>query len=140
MISIWDPRKDNLSLRDAMSHLIEQSFVPASLSPRHGLALDVLENGEAFVVRATLPGADKDKVDVRYEGDTLTIHAEIPAEPSGEGERYLLRERFSGEVHRTVTFPVRVDADKAAADYSNGVLTLTLPKSESVKPRSIKIG
>lgn len=140
MISIWDPRKESLSLRDAMSHLIEQSFVPAAMSSRNGLALDVLENEDSFVVRATLPGADKDKVDVRYEGDTLTIHAEIPGEPSGEGERYLLRERFSGEIHRTVTFPVRVDAEKAAADYHDGVLTLTLPKAESVKPRTIKIG
>lgn len=140
MISIWDSRKDSLSLRDAMSHLIEQSFVPASLSSRHGLALDVLENAESFVVRATLPGADKDKIDVRFEGDTLTIRAEIVADAPAEGERFLLRERFNGEVSRTVTFPVRVDADKALADYRDGILTLTLPKSESVKPRTIKIG
>lgn len=140
MLSIWDPRKDSLSLRDAMSHLLEQSFVPAAMGPRHGLALDVLESEEEFVVRASLPGADKEKVDVRYEGDTLSIRADINPEAPQEGWRSLLHERFSGEVSRAVTFPVRVDADRASADYKDGVLTLTLPKSESVKPRAIKIG
>jgi len=140
MISIWDAHKENLSLRDAMNHLIEQSFVPASLSPRNGVALDVTESPEEFVVRATVPGTSKDNIDVRFEGDTLTIRARLQCEPARENERFLLRERFSGEVSRSVTFPVRIDAEKAAADYKDGVLTLTLPKSESVKPRTIKIG
>lgn len=140
MLSIWDTRKDNLSLRDAVNHLFEQSYVPASLSPRSGLALDVLESEDAFIVHAALPGADKDKVDVRFEGDTLTIRASLNEEGAPENARFLLRERFRGETHRSVTFPVRVDAEKASADFRDGVLTLTLPKSESVKPRTIKIG
>ena len=56
-----------------------------------------------------------------------------------EGGRYLLRERFSGQVARSVTLPIHVNADQAQADYRDGVLLLTLPKADSVKPRTIKL-
>jgi HSP20 family protein len=140
MLTLWDPRKDSLSLRDAMNRLFEQSYVPASLGPQSGLALDVIESADEFVVKAAMPGADKDKINVSFEDDTLTLHASLQNEVLSENSRFLLRERFSGEVRRSVTLPVRVDAEKAAAEYKDGILTLTLPKAESVKPRTIKIG
>lgn len=138
MITLWDATKDQLSLRDAMNRLIEQSFVPAPPN-QGGFALDVIETAEDFVVRASLPGCERDKINVSFQDDTLTISAQLNQSAVPEKSRYLLHERFAGEARRSLTLPVRVDADKAAADYKDGVLTLTLPKSEAVKPRTIKI-
>jgi HSP20 family protein len=91
-------------------------------------------------VIASLPGCSRDKVDIQFQKDTLTIKAMLnePAELQ-EGIRYRVRERWSGEVSRTVNLAVPIDAEKAKATFRDGVLTLSLPKAESVKPRSIPI-
>lgn len=140
MLSLWDPRQDAPSLRETMNRLFEQSFVPSAMSAQSGVSLDVLETPEEYVVKASLPGTSREKVNVSFEDATLTIQGTLEAPEAPEKSRFLLRERFCGEYRRSVTFPVRVDADKASADYKDGVLTLTLPKSESVRPRTIKIG
>ena len=140
MISLWDPRNDALSLRDAMSRLFENSFVTTGLGPQAGVALDVVETAEAFVIKASLPGCEKDRINVSFENDTLTIQAELNGGVANEKGRYLVRERFAGKVSRSMSLPLRVDAERANAEYVDGVLTLTLPKSETVKARSIQIG
>ncbi len=145
-ISRWDPLSDIVSLREAMNNLLEESFV----RPRQGqgqpgtpagLALDVQETPEAFVVTASVPGVPAEDVDITVLGDTLRIRGERREESAqeGQGGRWLLRERRYGAFERTVALPTTVKADAAAAEFKDGVLTITLPKAEEAKPRSIPV-
>jgi HSP20 family protein len=78
-------------------------------------------------------------IDVSVSGDLLTIKAEVKEEKEVKEENYFRRERRFGTFCRSVTLPIEVDVDKAKAEYENGVLTLTFPKAEAVKPKVIKV-
>ena len=103
------------------------------------MPVDVIETKDQIVVKAAVPGVKPDEVDVSITGDTLTIKGETKAEEKFEEGSYLRKERRFGAFQRTLTLPVNVVADKARAEFENGVLTLTLPKTEAVKPKSIKV-
>lgn len=140
----WDPFRDMVSLRDAMDRLFEESFVrPRSwLTPTDGmatLALDVHESADDVTVRASIPGVKPEDIDISVTGDTLTIKGETREENEEKNGSYHLRERRYGAFQRSISLPTLVKADKASAEFENGVLTLTLPKVEEVKPKSIKI-
>jgi HSP20 family protein len=96
------------------------------------VAVDLEETDGAYTVTADLPGFDRDDIDVELAGDRLTLSATHTEEKSEEGDedegRYLRRERREQSVSRSVRLPDPVDEDAAEADYSNGVLTVTLPK------------
>jgi HSP20 family protein len=140
----WDPFREAVSLRDAMNALFQESFIrPGGGATPNGpatLPLDISETEDAFVVRASLPGVKPEDVQVTVHGDTLTIRGESRAEEEQQGEHWHLRERRFGSFQRSVTLATPISADRARADHENGVLTLTLPKSEEAKPRQIKVG
>ena len=143
-ITRWDPWGDIVSLREAMNNLLEESFVrPRQGAPGQvaGLALDVRETPEAFVVTASVPGVPPEDVDITVLGDTLRIRGERreEREQGGENERWLIRERRFGAFERVVSLPTGVKSDAATADFKDGVLTITLPKAEEAKPRSIPV-
>ncbi|RUL84939.1 Hsp20/alpha crystallin family protein [Tautonia sociabilis] len=143
-IERWDPFREMVSLRDAFNTLLQESFVrPDSLSRGEAAALpmplDISETAEAFVVRASLPGIKPEDVQISVHGDTLTIQGETKSQEERQGETWHLRERRHGVFRRTVTLSVPVDADRASAEHENGVLTLTLPKAESARPKQIKV-
>ena len=141
---LWDPFREAVSLRDAMNSLLQESFVrPGSGQvPGSALALpvDVSENENEFVVKASLPGVKPEDVQITIQGDSLTIRGEMKAEEEQKVERWHLRERRYGAFQRSLSLGTPVESDKAQADYENGVLTLRLPKAEEAKPRQIKIG
>ncbi len=142
-IQRWDPLAETLSLRDAMDRLLQASFVgPATLGAAGGLgvALDLEETPDEYIVRAALPGFRPEDVDVSVTGDTLTIRAERQGEEERTGRTYLIRERRAGAVTRAIALPQPVDADRARARFEHGELVLTLPKAEGSKPRRIPIG
>jgi HSP20 family protein len=140
----WDPFREAVSLRDAMNTLLQDSFVrPGNSQSTHAtgtLPVDVAENDNDFVVKASLPGVKPDEVQITIQGDALTIRGEFKSADERQGERWHVRERRHGVFQRALSLGTPVDADKAQADYEHGVLTLTLPKAESSKPRQIKIG
>jgi HSP20 family protein len=142
-IQTWDPFREAISLRDAMNALFQESFVrPGGTAAQGGYAtipLDVCETDNEFIVKAALPGIKPDDVQITIHGDTLTIRGESKTEEDKRGEHWHLRERWSGAFQRSVSLATPVDSDKAQAHHEHGVLTLTLPKSESAKPRQIKI-
>jgi len=103
------------------------------------LALDVVEQEEAFIVKASIPGVPADDVEITLTDNVLTIKGEMKGDKEVKEANYHLRERRFGSFLRSVTLPTAVDADKIEAINENGVLTLTLPKAEAVKPKKIEV-
>ena len=138
----WEPFNELVSLRDAMDRLFQESIVrPRGLieSVADGLAVDVYENKDDVVVKASVPGVQPEDIDLSVTGDVLTIKGEIKQEENVEKENYVRRERRYGTFSRSLQLPTAVNVDKATAEFENGVLKLTLPKSEEVKPKTIEI-
>ena len=145
-ITRWDPWGDIVSLREAMNNLLEESFVrpaPGTAGPgmASSLALDVKETPDSFLVTASVPGVPPSDIDITVLGDTLRIRGQRKEdiEETGEGNRWLLRERRFGAFERTVSLPSVVKSEEAAADFKDGVLTIALPKADVAKPRSIPV-
>jgi HSP20 family protein len=145
-ITRWDPWGDIVSLREAMNNLLEESFVrprPGISGPgmASSLALDVKETPEKFIVSASVPGVPESDIDISILGDTLRIRGQRKeeTEETGEGSRWLLRERRFGLFERTVSLPMAVEADQATASFKDGVLTIELPKAEAARPRTIPV-
>ncbi|MDE2859566.1 MAG: Hsp20/alpha crystallin family protein [Chloroflexota bacterium] len=104
-----------------------------------GLALDVEENEERYIVRADLPGVSLEDISVNIHDDLLTINAETASESQDESKRVLVRERRVGKFSRSLRFPVPVDGDNVEASFENGVLSVAAPKAEDAKPRQIPV-
>ena len=138
------PFGELMSLRSAMDRLFEDSFVRRPLAPLFdtaaaSLPLDVTRTKDALVVEAALPGIKPEDVEITVEDGTLSIHGEFHDERrEGEGES-LVSEIRRGSVSRSVALPTGLEPDKATATFEHGVLTLRIPKAESVKPRQIRI-
>jgi len=111
------------------------AWEPAEL----GFALDVYETDDAVVVKGALPGVRPEEVDISVTGDVLTIKGETKSEEETKDGNYHRRELRYGAFARSVALPTLVDHDKAEATFENGILTISLPKAEEVKPKSIKI-
>jgi len=104
------------------------------------IRLDVSENDGSFIVKAEMPGIDKNDIEVSAEGNQVSISAEVKRETKGkEDEREVYSERYFGKVFRSFTLPSELDSTKADARYDNGVLTLTLPKKKNGTTRKIAI-
>jgi HSP20 family protein len=131
------------TLREAMDELLEDSFVRPGRREtqrrerRWRLPLDVYTTPEEIVIVASLPGLTGDEVDITIDGDRLTIRGELRAPL--ENVDYLFQERAYGPFARTLTLNVPVDTAESEAVFENGVVTLTLPKAEESKPRTIEV-
>jgi HSP20 family protein len=140
----WDPSREMISLREAMDRLFSESFIrpwfgPGAMPAGEALALDMYETDDKVMVEAGVPGVKPEEIDVQVTGNVLTIKGERREEKKEEKASYIHQERRYGSFQRSVTLPTEVDVDKAEAKFEHGVLTLTLPKSEVVKPKTIKI-
>ncbi len=137
------PFGELMSLRSAMDRLFEDSFVRRPLGPlfdtTHSLPLDVTRTADALVVEAALPGIKPEDVQITVEDGTLSILGEYREQRrEGEGEN-LVSEIRRGSVSRAISLPTGLEPDKASATFEHGILTLRIPKAESVKPRQIRI-
>jgi HSP20 family protein len=102
-------------------------------------AVDVFETDSAMVLKVEVAGVDPEDIEVRVENHTLFLKGQRKVEKEGKGEKYHHLERQSGSFARSFTLPRTVDAQQAAAEYREGILTLTLPKKEEAKPKTIKV-
>jgi len=144
MIERHDPFRQALGLRQMMDRLLEDAFVsPRALMERMGgeaaPALDVYEEGDSYVVEARLPGMKPEDVDVSVEQGVLTISGESKAEQERQERTYLVREQRMSRFSRSIRLPMAVDSDACEATYEDGVLRLTLPKSEQARARRVPI-
>lgn len=143
MINRYDPFREALSLRDAMDRLFQESVVrPNGWTASAAVPVDLHETEQGYVLEVALPGWKPEDVNITFQDGALTISGQYNQQTEQEqnGKTWHLRERKFASFSRSFTFPTTVDANKAEANYENGVLTLTLPKAESAKPRQIKIG
>jgi HSP20 family protein len=144
-ITRFDPLGEMVSLRSAMDRLFEDSFVsPMSWRTVTGgetltPAIDVHETADDIVVTATLPGMKAEDVEITMTGQSLALRGEFKADETVERDQYLYRERRFGSFSRSLQLPVRVEGDRAEATFTDGILTLRIPKAEEVKPRQIRI-
>lgn len=138
----WEPINDLVTLREAMDRLFEESFVrPRGMTPGGSveLPLDMYETENELVVSAALPGVKPDDIEITVTGEALSIKGSVQSESTVDRANYHRQERRFGTFARTVALPVMVQIDKAEAKFRDGVLTLTLPKAEEVKPKTIKL-
>jgi HSP20 family protein len=144
-ITRYDPLGEMVSLRSAMDRLFEDSFVsPMSwrtVAGSEGIspAVDVHETDDEIVVTAALPGMKAEDVEITMTGQNLTLRGELKADEEIKRDQYLYRERRFGSFSRSIQLPVRVQGERADANFTDGVLTLRIPKAEEVKPRQIRI-
>ena len=131
------------SLRDELDRLFESPWTElartSQLLSGWTPALDVHEDKDNFVVRAELPGMKREDIDVSLHDGALSISGERKTEKKYEEAEVYRTERFFGKFQRTVTLPAAVAADKVKAQYQDGVLTITLPKTEEAKPKQIDV-
>ena len=138
----WMGRDPFLSLRDEMDSLLSRfsaemdgEWVAGVLNP----SLDLSETPEAVQARMDLPGLKPEDVNIEIVGNTLRISGERKEEKEEKNETYHRVERRSGSFSRSVTLPCAVKEGEVTAEYANGVLTVTMPKSEQAKSHKIKV-
>ena len=138
----WDPFREMLNLSKAMDR-----FVDNTLSSREGpwddfswtLPLDVVENEDGYLVKASVPGMKPEDLEITYSNNSLTIKGEIKEDQDLKEKLFHLRERRFGSFTRSVTLPNTIKADSISAEYKDGVVTLHLPKADEVKPKRITV-
>jgi HSP20 family protein len=133
-----------MPLREAMNRLFEESFIgPArleTLSLDRVMPLDIYEMDGTYEIEVALPGVRPDDVEVTTRGNAITIEVtRKPAEPSGKTGRYVRRERFTGELMRTIELPQGFQPEHIAANFEHGVLHLHVPKAERALPYRVPI-
>lgn len=134
---------DLVPLRDAMESLFEDSFIRpgAWTSGLAGLSVpvDLWETTDAYHMKADLPGLTADDIAINATSDSVTISGELKAESTMKDEGWLRQERRTGKFQRSFSLPLQIDPNKVDATFEHGVLHLTLPKAEAVRPKSIKV-
>jgi HSP20 family protein len=130
---VWPSFGRLANLQDELDQLFE--------SPQTGWApaLDVHEDANNFIIRAELPGLKREDIEVSLQDGALVISGERKSEKVEEGVEIHRQERFYGKFQRALTLPTPVAADKVKAQYKDGVLTITLPKTEEAKPKQIDV-
>jgi len=103
------------------------------------LPVDVCQEGDRWIIRADVPGLNRDSVNITVEDNVLTISGSRAGEAKKENSQYFVRERRSGEFSRSFRLPETADTDNVGAELTNGVLTLTIPTREEAKPRRIEV-
>ena len=140
----WEPMSEMVTLRDAMDRLFSEAFTrPWGLADGtrgSGMpAVDMYQTDDDVIIKAVVPGMKSEDVQISVTGDTLSIKGELKEENDSREKAYHIREQRWGSFERTITLPTLVKSDKAQAEFENGVLTITLPKAEDVKPKTITI-
>jgi HSP20 family protein len=139
----WEPAREMMTLREAMDRLFDDAFT-RPLSIRDGWtmstpAIDMYQTENEVVVKASIPGIKSDEVQINITGEVLTIKGDMKQEEERKERAWHIREQRSGSFERSVPLPTAVKTDQAEAVFENGILTITLPKADEVKPRTINI-
>ena len=141
----WNPYREMLSLRNMMDQVWEDSLVrrldettdPTMTSLT--VPIDMYEKNGDFVIRTELPGLKAEDIDISIDDSSLTIKGEFEREKEEQDDNMLFQELRYGKFQRTVNLPSQVDSDHIDAAFEEGVLKVTLPKTEESKPKQISV-
>jgi HSP20 family protein len=141
----WEPLRELNSLQSEMNRLFNTVFDTPSGTSGNVLrrwmpAMDLVESGDHFVLRADLPGMSEDDVNIEFEDGTLTVSGGRKAEHEDSNEGFHRVERSFGSFSRSLTLPQGIDPEAVTASFDRGVLEIRIPKPEQRKPRKIAIG
>ncbi len=141
----WEPLRELNSLQSEMNRLFNTVFDTPSGTSGNVLrrwmpAMDLVESGDHFVLRADLPGMSEDDVNIEFEDGTLTVSGERKAEHEESNEGFHRVERSFCSFSRSLTLPQGIDPEAVTASFDRGVLEIRIPKPEQRKPRKIAIG
>jgi len=130
-----------VGMRDEMDRIFDDFFSrsPVSFEGYGNINLDLMQTDEEVIIKASVPGIKPEDLNISVTGDRLTIRGEIKSEEEVKKADYHLREIKYGSIARSVLLPSQVVADKAKAEFENGILKLVLPKAEEVKPKTITV-
>ena len=144
----WSPLKELEEMRKDMDRLFDEFFSPVTrrrkgwLKPEMGVIvpnIEMYDRKNEIVLKAELPGVDKENIDLTITKDSITLKGEVKKEEEIKEEDYYASERSYGSFTRTIALPAEVDSEKSKASFKNGVLEIVLPKREDAKPKEIKI-
>jgi HSP20 family protein len=139
----WEPAREMMTLREAMDRLFDDAFTrPLSLRDGWSMntpAIDMYQTENDVVVKASIPGIKADEVQINITGDVLTLKGEVKHEEERKDRAWHIREHRFGSFERSVALPTAVKTNQADAVFENGILTITLPKADEVKPKTINI-
>ena len=141
----YNPLRELRTMQDQMDRLLNLSWGAPDFPGediKEGVwqpAVDIYETPESIVIKAELPDVEQKDIDVRIEDNTLTIKGERKHESEVKKENYHRIERYFGSFQRSFKLPATVDQEQVSANCEKGVLTVTLPKKEEVKPKQISV-
>jgi HSP20 family protein len=140
----WEPARELQTIQHEMNRLFGTYFDGSGNGEnaerrRWVPAMDLVEEGDHFVLRADLPGVSENNVNVELEDHVLTISGERTSEDEERKEGYYRLERASGRFSRSLTLPEGIDPEGVEAKFDNGVLTVRIPKPQQRKPRRVAI-
>ncbi len=137
-ITRYNPFSEGVSLREAMNNLYEDSFIARVGQNGRGMASNLYETPAGFVFQLPIPGVTPDEIEITAQQDTLHVkwatNVRVPESATTHWSGFA-----SSQYQQSFTLPAAINADKAEANYENGVLTLTLPKAEHAKGRTVKV-
>ena len=142
----WRPFRDLVSIQDEMNRVFNDSFgrVPSRFDTElshseWSPSVDISETKDEIVVKAEVPGMNKDDIKITLQDNVLTLKGERKQEKEEKDTNFYRMERYYGSFARSFSLPTVVQADKIKASYKDGILNITLPKTEEVKPKQIPI-
>lgn len=140
----WQPMREMVTLRDAMDRLFDEAFTRpwGLIDGGRGMgvpSVNMYETENDVVIKAAVPGMKAEDVQLNVTGEMLTIKGETKEKSEVKEKAYHIREQRWGAFERSVALPTSVLADKAKAEFEDGVLTITLPEAEEVKPKTITV-
>ena len=138
----WEPAREMMTLREAMDRLFDDAFTRPLAFNGGGAAtpaIDMYQTNDDVVVKAAIPGFKAEDVEINITGDVLTMHGEMRQEDETQEKSWQMREHRWGAFERSVVLPTQVVTDKARAEFEDGILTITLPKAEESRPKTITV-
>ena len=137
----WEPAREMMILREAMDRLLDDAFTrPLPLNRAWSApAIDMYQTEDNVVFKAAFPGLKADDVKISITRDLLTLKGEFKQVEESKEKAWNIHEQRWGAFERSLTLPTEVKADKAKAEFENGVLVVTLPKAEEVKPKTVTV-
>jgi HSP20 family protein len=142
VVTRWEPLKDLMALQERMNKLFDETFSRGAQDVDVGAWLppvDIMEQGDEIIIKMEIAEVDQKAIDIKVEGDVLTIKGERQLEQGTKREDYVRLERPYGTFSRSFSLPNTVDHGKVKASHKDGILRIVLPKKEETKPKQIKV-